>query len=89
MTSRRPEHPLGLAHPASLIVAADGMLSFTSYEGDAIGRCTPGEEATILTLRRGAAPYGIAAGQDGAIWFTPTARSGSSRSAPAASVASP
>ncbi|MDA4896115.1 virginiamycin B lyase, partial [Streptomyces sp. MS2A] len=56
---------------ASIITSGiDGELWFTEYKAGKIGKITPQGKITEYALPPGAAPFGIAAGCDDAMWYT-------------------
>ncbi len=72
--------PTAYSQPWTIAAGPDGNLWFTEHESGKIGRITPnGSDSTIAASIREfvivtptmlSAPWGIAAGQDGNMWFT-------------------
>jgi streptogramin lyase len=57
--------------PMGIVTGPDGNIWFTEYDGNKIGRITPGGVITEFPVPTAdSLPPGIAAGPDGAIWFT-------------------
>jgi len=63
--------PTASSNPAGITAGPDGNLWFTEFNGNRIGRITPGGVITEFPLpTAGSAPQGITAGPDGNLWFT-------------------
>ena len=62
----------GSAYLHGIAAGPDGNLWFTEYDGNRVGRITPGGTVTEFSagITAGAKPHGIAAGPDGNLWFT-------------------
>jgi streptogramin lyase len=56
--------------PKEITLGPDGNLWFAEWDGDRIGRMTPGGVLTEFVLPIGTRPIGVTVGPDNAIWFT-------------------